>query len=150
MKFPELKPKKYPNNMGVTGWAYAGRYGFERYMYTLQRITGLGVLLYLLMHLLVTGQKLDQTRWEWVMELVTKGPLPIGEFLVFAAAVFHALNGIRLLLTHFGFLMARPARPIYPFTVAALEQRWAVYLVFVVASVIVGYGAYEFFLIVQH
>ncbi len=150
MKFPELKPKTYPNNLGLPGWAYAGRYGFERYMYTLQRITGLGVLLYLLMHLLVTGQKLDQTRWEWIMELVTKGPLPIGEFLVFVAAVFHALNGIRLLLTHFGFLMARPARPIYPFTVAALKQRWAVYLVFVVTTVVVSYGAYEFFLIAQH
>jgi len=149
MKFPELKPKTYPNNLGLPGWAYAGRYGFERYMYILQRITGLGVLLYLLMHLLVTGQKLDQTRWEWVMELVTKGPLPIGEFLVFVAAVFHALNGIRLLLTHFGFLMARPARPIYPFTVAALKQRWAVYLVFVVTTVVVCYGAYEFFLIAQ-
>ncbi len=150
MKFPELKRKTYANNLGVTGWAYAGRYGFERYMYTLQRITGLGVLLYLLMHLLVTGQKLDQTRWEWVMDLVTKNVLPIGEFLVFVAAVFHALNGIRLLLTHFGFLMAKPALPIYPFTVAALKQRWAVYLVFVVTTVVVSYGAYEFFLIAQH
>ena len=150
MKFAEIKPKTYPNSMGFKGWVYGGRYGFERYMYILQRITGLGILFYLPLHILVTGQKMDQATWEMLMTRLTSWPMPIGEFLVFAAGIFHALNGIRLLFTHFGFLMAKPARPVYPFTIAALRQRWTVYLVFLMSTVIVCFGAYEFFLIVKH
>ncbi len=150
MKFPDLKSKTHPNFKGVPGWVWAGRYGIERQLYILQRMTGLGVLLYLLMHLIVTGQKLDQSSWEFVMGQVNQGLLPIGEFLVFAGAVFHALNGIRLALVHFGFLMRQPGRPIYPFTVAALGQRWAVYSVFIATAAIVGYGGYEFFIVAGH
>ena len=150
MKFFQLEPKTHANYLGVKGWAYGGRYRIERYLYTLQRVTGLGVLLYLPMHLIVTSQKLNQAGWEQVMGLVARGLLPFGEFLVFVGGVFHAFNGIRLLLTNFGFLMAQPARPIYPFTVAALKQRWAVYLVFVMTTVVVGYGAWEFLIVAHH
>jgi len=150
MKYPAISAKTRPNNLGLAGWVYGGRYGIERYLYTLQRITGLGVLFYLLLHLVVTAQKLDPTRWDFVMNLVSRGFLPIGEFLVFAAAVFHALNGVRLILTEFGFLMSKPSRPVYPFTLAARKQRPVVYLVFLVTFVIVTYGAYEFFFGIQH
>ncbi|MBW7995014.1 MAG: hypothetical protein FVQ81_00295 [Candidatus Glassbacteria bacterium] len=150
MKFPELQPKTHSNLKGVPGWAWAGRYGIERHLYILQRVTGLSVLLYLPMHLLVTGQKLEQSNWESVMGLVNQGLLPIGEFLLFVCAVFHALNGIRLLLTHFGFLMRQPERPVYPFTVAALKQRWAVYTVFIATAALVGYGGWEFFIVAGH
>ncbi len=149
MRFPDLKTKTHSNQLGVAGWVWAGRYGIERPLYTLQRATGLGVLLYLPMHLLVTGQKLEQASWEAVMGLVNQLPAA-GEFLVFAGGVFHALNGIRLLLTHFGLLMRQPERPIYPFTVAALKQRWAAYSVFLATMVIVGYGGYEFFIVAGH
>lgn len=144
MKQPEISKPSYPNMLGVRGWAYGGNYRIERYLYTLQRITGLGVLLYLPMHLIVTAQKLDQVRWESVMELVTQGLLPWGEWLVFAAAVFHAMNGLRLLVTKFGFALRKPERPIYPFSLAAARQRPVVYLVFLLTLVIVGYGTFEF------
>jgi succinate dehydrogenase / fumarate reductase cytochrome b subunit len=150
MKFPTLEPRTRSNLKGVGGWAWAGRYGIERHMYVLQRVTGLGVLLYLPMHLIVTAQKLDQSNWESVMDLVTRGLLPYGEFLVFVAAVIHAFNGIRLLLTHFGFLMRQPERPVYPFTVAALKQRWSIYLVFIASAAVIGYGGYEFFIVAGH
>ena len=29
------------NNLGIPGWFYAGRYGPQRYAYTLQRLTGM-------------------------------------------------------------------------------------------------------------
>ena len=133
MKFPTITARARPNNFGFRGWAYAGRYGIERYLYTLQRITGLGVLFYLPMHIYVTGHKLDEASWNWIMGLVNRLG-PYGEFLVFAGAVFHAVNGIRLLLTEFGFLLAKPARPIYPFTNAAMKQRPVVYLMFLLVA----------------
>jgi succinate dehydrogenase cytochrome b subunit len=144
MKFPDITVRTRPNNIGLRGWAYAGRYGIERYLYLLQRITGLGVLIYLPMHILVTGNKLDETSWNWVMGLVTRLG-PYGEFLVFAGAVFHGLNGIRLLFTEFGYLLTKPVRPVYPFVNAAMRQRPAVYAMFLLVAVIVIYGAYELF-----
>ncbi len=149
MKFPTTTARTRPHKFGLRGWAYAGRYGIERYLYTLQRITGLGVLLYLLMHILVTSQKLSEASWNAVMDLVYRLG-PYGEFLVFVGAVFHALNGIRLLFTEFGYLLARPARPVYPFTNAALKQRPVVYVMFLLVVVIVAYGAYELFPFAHH
>jgi len=119
MKFPTTTARTRPNNFGFRGWVYAGRYGIERYLYTLQRITGLGVLIYLPLHIIVTGQKLDEASWNATMDFVYRLG-PYGEFLVFVGAVFHGLNGIRLLFTEFGYMLAKPARPVYPFTNAAV------------------------------
>jgi len=149
MKQPAIKKPSYPNLLGIRGWAYGGKYRIERYFYTLQRITGLGVLLYLPMHLIVTSQKLNQTSWDSVMGLVTRGILPWGEWLVFVGAVFHALNGLRLLATEFGFALRQPERPIYPFTLAAGRQRPIVYMVLLLSLIIVSYGTFEL-ISVQH
>ncbi len=150
MRFARGATNTHPNNLGLPGWAYGGRYPIERYLYTLQRITGLGILLYLPMHLIVTGQKLEQKSWEFVMYQVTRGFLPLGEFLVFVGAVFHALNGIRLILTELGLFLPIPKRPVYPYTAALHKQRPAVYLMFLLAAVIICYGAYEFFIPGSH
>ncbi len=145
MKYPPRESGAIGNDFGLKGWAYGGRYRIERYLYTLQRITGLGILLYLPMHLLVTGQKLDQRQWETVMGLVARGTLPVGEFLVFVAGVFHALNGLRLIVVELGGWLHQPGRPVYPFRLAADRQRPAVVMVFLLSAAIIGYGAYEFF-----
>ena len=149
MKFPTTTAPTRPNNFGFTGWAYGGRYGIERYLYTLQRITGLGVLLYLPLHIIVTGQKLDEASWNATMDFVYRLG-PYGEFLVFVGAVFHGLNGIRLLFTEFGIMLAKPVRPVYPFTNAAMKQRPAIIVMFLMVAVIVAYGAYELFPFAHH
>ena len=38
-----LKTRGYPNRLGVKGWAVGGHWGPERYLYTLHRVTGLGL-----------------------------------------------------------------------------------------------------------
>ena len=149
MKFPTTTARTRPNTFGFRGWAYAGRYGIERYLYTLQRITGLGVLIYLPLHIIVTGQKLDEASWNATMDFVYRLG-PYGEFLVFVGAVFHGLNGIRLLFTEFGYMLAKPARPVYPFTNAAVKQRPAIIVMFLLVAVIVAYGAYELFPFTHH
>jgi succinate dehydrogenase / fumarate reductase cytochrome b subunit len=42
------------NNLGIFGWLWAGNYRLERYLYTLHRITGLGLILFGIFHLTVT------------------------------------------------------------------------------------------------
>lgn len=71
--------------------------------FILNRVTGLGLALYLFLHLIVLGQ-LAQGPQAWENFLKTmKSPLfMLGEFLVIVAGIYHGLNGIRIGLTVFG------------------------------------------------
>ena len=56
---------RYKNNLGLWGWLGGGRYGADRYAYALHRLTGLGILAYFLMHIFVTGTRVDGPEaWE--------------------------------------------------------------------------------------
>ncbi len=58
----------------------------------------------------------------------------VAEYLVAAAFVFHALNGLRLILQEFGFALGRPAPPIYPYKDALRKKRrWTIAMIAVVA-----------------
>ena len=52
-----LDNKGHPNRLGIWGWLGGGRWGIERYLYTLHRLTGLGLLLYFLLHIVVTSAR---------------------------------------------------------------------------------------------
>jgi len=63
-----LQNKGRPNRLGVWGWLGGGRWGWERYLYTLHRLTGLGLLAYFLMHIIVTSTRaLGRQPWENAM-----------------------------------------------------------------------------------
>ena len=47
--------ERYDNRLGLWGWLGGGRWGIERYAYILHRVTGLGILAYFLMHVVVTS-----------------------------------------------------------------------------------------------
>ena len=51
------KPTAYNNRLGVKGWMYAGRYSFERYLYLGHRLSGLGLLAYMILHIVETANR---------------------------------------------------------------------------------------------
>jgi succinate dehydrogenase / fumarate reductase cytochrome b subunit len=116
---------QYKNNLGILGWFYGGRYSADRYLYALHRITGLGILCYFLMHIFVTGSRLGgPEKWEGWMNFFTQNPLfAIGEFLVFLAFLFHAINGIRLIFVELGLMIGRPGLPTYPYSYSTLRHK---------------------------
>jgi succinate dehydrogenase / fumarate reductase cytochrome b subunit len=119
-----LVNKGRPNRLGVKGWLTGGRWGIERYLYTLHRVTGLGLLTYFVLHILVTSSRaLGRDSWEGAMGAVSGGVFKIGEFLVFAAFAFHAINGIRLVLVELGIGIGRPIEPVYPYRTSVDVQR---------------------------
>lgn len=71
--------------------------------FILNRITALGLTLYLIMHLFMLG-KLAQgaEAYNSFVELAKTPVIMAGEFLVILAGLFHGLNGIRIILTSFG------------------------------------------------
>lgn len=119
-----------PNRLGLKGWAWAGRYRIERYLYTLHRVTGFGLLLYITIHLALNGFRLGgTTTWESVMDFMANPGFKAGEYLVMAAFTFHALNGGRLILQHLGFTLGKPRPPVYPYVDAMRRRRFLVWLV---------------------
>lgn len=112
------------NRLGIKGWALGGRWGYERYLYTLHRISGLALVLYFVLHIVVTSSKaLGIEAWERTMGRVTGPVFSVGEFLVFAAFAFHALNGIRLVIIELGWGVGRPIEPVYPYKTSVGVQR---------------------------
>ncbi len=75
-----------------------GSWGFM-----LNRITGLGLLLYFMIHMIVLGQLTQgAAAYDGFIELVKNPFFITGELLVIAAGIMHGINGIRIGLTSFG------------------------------------------------
>jgi succinate dehydrogenase / fumarate reductase cytochrome b subunit len=140
-----IETKGHPNRLGIWGWLGGGRWGAERYLYTLHRLTGLGLLAYFLLHILVTSSRaFGKQSWDDAMGMV-KGPLfSVGEFLVFVAFAFHAINGLRLVLVELGFGIGKPIEPIYPYKTSVDVQRPIAIAVMLAAAVLAALGGLNF------
>jgi succinate dehydrogenase / fumarate reductase cytochrome b subunit len=112
----------------------------------LHRVTGLGLLAYFLLHIIVTATRaLGQETWEATMASVAAPLFVFGEYLVFAAFAFHALNGIRLFLVELGIGVGKPIEPIYPYRTSLHVQRPLAIVMMVLAAILVVVGGLDFF-----
>ena len=130
----QMQPRQ--NYLGPGGWVWAGKYKLERYLYLLHRITGLGILLFLIPHLCITTifRIQGQDVWEATMALLHNPWFKIGEYLVCAAFIYHALNGLRLILQELGFALGRPTPPVNPYKDALRKKRpWTIAMIAVIA-----------------
>jgi succinate dehydrogenase / fumarate reductase cytochrome b subunit len=142
---PRPAPPRASGRLGIRGWVYAGRYPAERYLYILHRLSGIGLIIYLPMHVWVTSRRLAGPEvWEQTMAILRHPVFVVGEFLVLAAFVYHALNGVRLLLGHLGYTLGRPAPPVYPYAAALHRQRPLTIALMLLAGVFIAIGAWEF------
>jgi succinate dehydrogenase / fumarate reductase cytochrome b subunit len=98
-----------PIRRDVGSWAFA-----------LNRITALGLTLYLFLHLIILG-KLAQGpgAYDQFLELTENPFIKLGEWAVVAAAILHGLNGIRIVLTSFGVGVTRQKQLFYGFMALA-------------------------------
>ena len=143
--------QKRKNNLGIAGWLYGGRYGADRYVYALHRITGLGMLFYFLMHIFVTGQRMSgPEQWTATMESFKHPIFLAGEFLVFLAFIFHAVNGIRLILVELGLLIGKPGLPAYPYDYSTLRQRPLLICVMCLIMILVVIAGVDFIQVLSH
>ena len=143
-----LESKGHPNRLGLWGWLGGGRWGVERYLYTLHRLTGLGLLAYFLIHIFVTSARaLGQAQWEGAMRSVSGPFFKLGEYLVFLAFAFHAVNGIRLGIIELGFGVGRPIEPVYPYRTSLDTQRPLALAALVLAAVLAVMGTLNFWVL---
>jgi len=124
--------RRRQNYLGVGGWVWAGKYKLERYLYILHRITGLGLVLYGLLHLTATTVFRIQGPevWNGVIAILDSPQTAYGEYIVVVAFVFHTLNGFRLVLNKLGFGLGTPVPPIYPYKDSIRKKRpWTIILI---------------------
>jgi len=143
-----LQSKGHPNRLGIKGWVGGGRWGIERYLYTLHRLSGLGLLTYFLLHIVVTSSRASgRASWDRAMGLVGGPVFKVGEYLVFAAFAFHALNGIRLAIIELGFGVGKPIEPVYPYKTSVDHQRPITIGALLVAAVLLVAGTLNFWVL---
>ena len=135
---------KRRHRIGTLGWLAGGRHGFEGYLYILHRLSGLALLLFLVAHVFMSSTRLlGEEVWAQVMEMTHHPVVAFSEYLVYAAFVFHGINGLRLVLIELGFIVGKPERPVYPYRSSLDSQRWVMIGFMIVAAVFIVLGGFE-------
>jgi succinate dehydrogenase / fumarate reductase cytochrome b subunit len=141
-----MESKRYENRLGITGWLGGGRWGVERYLYILHRLTGLGILGFFLLHIFASSARMyGPESWNAAMKILQNPILKLGEFLVFVAFAFHALNGIRLILVELGLAVGKAEEPIFPYKSSINNQRPLMVVVMVLAGILIAFGGVSTF-----
>ena len=138
--------KQYDNHLGIFGWLGGGRWGVERYLYILHRVTGLGILLFFLIHIFASSMRMyGPETWTAAMAILKNPIFKLGEFFVFVAFAFHAVNGIRLILIELGLAVGKAEEPIYPYKSSLNNQRPLIVIAMVVVAILIIAGGYNTF-----
>ncbi|MFY9300216.1 MAG: succinate dehydrogenase [Candidatus Nitrosotenuis sp.] len=135
--------KRNENKEGIRGMANPGRYGIERFAYWLMRITGLGLLAYLIGHVYETSSILNgREAWNAMLALTQTTEGHILLTLIIGMSVFHTANGIRVMLGHGGIGVGKPARPDYPYIPASQNNmhKMCIYASIGLAALAMMYG----------
>ncbi len=135
--------KRNENKEGIKGMANPGRYGIERVAYWLMRITGLGLLAYLIGHVYETSSILNgREAWNAMLHLTQTTEGHVILTLVIGMCVFHTANGIRVMLGHGGIGVGKPARPDYPYIPASQNNmhKMCIYASIGLAALAMMYG----------
>ena len=136
--------ERLSNREGIKGMANPTRYGIERVAYWLQRLTGLGLLAYLIGHIYETSTIVHgKIAWDKMLEFTQTPQGHIFLTLVIGMCVFHTANGIRVMLGHGGIGVGKPGQPEYPYKAASLnyKQRRCIWVSIALAALAMMYGA---------
>lgn len=93
-------------------WRYAGNVAFW-----VQRLTGVALLAYLIVHVHTIRDLQDPARFDAAMATFSHPLFKLGEIGLLATVILHALNGIRLTLVDLGVGLSRQRQMWWYFAV---------------------------------
>ncbi|MEN9603695.1 MAG: hypothetical protein RLZZ06_801 [Actinomycetota bacterium] len=100
-----------------TGTLYRGKTGM--WSWVLHRITGVSIFFFLLVHTLDTALvRLDPVAYNAVIETYKTPIIGVAELGLVAAILFHALNGVRIILVDFWSKGAKYQRVMFWIVIA--------------------------------
>lgn len=139
-----MENKKFENRLGIVGWLGGGRWGLERYLYIAHRLTGLGILVFFLLHIFASSARMyGPETWNAAMQILKSPILRLGEFVVFAAFIFHALNGVRLIVIELGFAVGKAEEPVFPYKSSINNQRPLVTVSMALIAILIVFGGFS-------
>ncbi len=111
-------------------WGFRKPLTLEKLALLAQRVSGVGILVYLFFHIFITGSIVPgpdgvpggQDVFSGLMGMLFNPVAHIGELLVVVGATFHGINGIRVMLLEVTKLIGHPIRPDYPYKVQSLGK----------------------------
>lgn len=133
---------------GLKGWLNPSRYGWERVSYWLQRLTGIGLLIYFIGHVYETSSMTNGINaWNSMLELTQTTGGHIFLLFVIGASTFHTVNGIRLIIVESGKGLGKPGRPDYPYDAVSLnyKQKSGIWIALLLACIAMLYGGMVLF-----
>ncbi len=93
---------------GVLGWLDVRGRRLGGWAFILNRVTGLGVLFYLYLHLIVLSQlAAGPSSWNALLNWFLNPIFLVLDVVLLAGLLIHGLNGIRLTLVEFGLVVSR-------------------------------------------
>ncbi|VFJ14227.1 succinate dehydrogenase [Candidatus Nitrosocosmicus franklandus] len=148
IKSTDNRPQADNGRVGIKGWLNPTRYGWERVSYWLQRLTGVGLLIYFVGHVYETSSLVNgMDAWNSMLELTQTTGGHIFLMLVIGASTFHTVNGIRLIFTESGIGLGKPGRPDYPYDATSLnyKQKSGIWVALILAAIAMLYGGMVMF-----
>lgn len=130
-------------------WFFRRPMNLEKLALLAQRISGVGILVYLFFHIFVTGSITGgQEAWDGLMGILFNPIAHLGELLVIVGATFHGVNGIRVMLLELTSLIGHPIRPDYPYKTQSLGkgQQSILYTAMIMAGLSTIAGIFFLFL----
>lgn len=124
---PAVRPVS-SRRRGPAGWVDVRGRRLGGWAFILNRLTGLGVLLYLYLHLVILSQLAQGPKaWDSFVSLALSPPFLSLDVLLIFGLLAHGLNGIRVTLVGFGLVVDRQKALFAAFMVLGA-------LVFIVAA----------------
>ncbi len=106
---PDATAPSSARRRGVAGWVDVRGRRLGGWAFILNRVTGLGVLFYLYLHLLVLSQlAIGPGAWDSLLKNWFLNPVfLVLDVVLLAGLLIHGLNGIRVSLVGFGLVVSR-------------------------------------------
>ncbi len=97
-----------PRRRGVAGWVDPRGRRLGGWAFMLNRATGIGVLVYLYMHLVVLSLLArGPSAWDGFVSIALSPPFLTLDILLIFGLLAHGLNGLRVTLVGFGLVVGR-------------------------------------------
>jgi succinate dehydrogenase / fumarate reductase cytochrome b subunit len=119
----ERRPKAGPaRRRGFVGWFDPRGRRLGGLAFILNRLSGIGLVVYLYMHLLILSLLVQGPgAWDAFVDIALSPPVLVFDVILLAGVLFHGLNGIRVGLVGLGFVASRQrALFIAAFVIAGL------------------------------
>jgi len=116
---PEPGPAR---RRGFVGWFDPRGRRLGGYAFILNRLSGLGLVAYLFMHLAILSLLVQgPNAWDTFVDIALSPPVLVFDVVLLAGMLFHGLNGIRVGLVGMGLVVSRQrALFIAAFVIAGL------------------------------